>query len=158
LLHLRRRVRDPLFVDETVLGMFRGILRRSRTCSTSDAAHRVTLRHRRLVDDAKVLLTLWATRRVLLAELSKELRCSAFHLCHLFRSVEGMTMHEYQTQLRLRAAVQCLLECRSKDLAQLAIELGFCSHSHFSAVFRRTFGTAPSSFVKQLSATDRPTE
>jgi AraC-like DNA-binding protein len=32
------------------------------------------------------------------------------------------------------------------DLTALALDLGFSSHSHFSAVFRRTFGLTPSRF------------
>jgi AraC-like DNA-binding protein len=35
---------------------------------------------------------------------------------------------------------------RQLDLTTLALNLGFSSHSHFSAVFRRAFGLTPSQF------------
>jgi AraC family transcriptional regulator len=35
------------------------------------------------------------------------------------------------------------------DLAALALELGFSSHSHLSDLFRRQFGVAPSTLRQQ---------
>ena len=151
--HLRKDVYDPLFVEETVLGMLDGILRQSTGNSRAHRSGRqATPSQRRFVERAKILLTLWTTRRVPLVELAAHVGCSAFHLCHAFRLVEGSTLHAYQTQLRLHAGVERLLECPRQNLSHLAMELGFCSHSHFSAVFRRTFGRAPSGLVKQLTA------
>ena len=66
------------------------------------------------------------------------------YLTQLFRAMEGVPLHAYLTQLRL---AQALVELpRSEDLTALALELGFSSHSHFSARFRRAFGLSPSAF------------
>jgi AraC-like DNA-binding protein len=47
-------------------------------------------------------------------------------------------------QLRLARA---LIELpHANDLTQLALDLGFSSHSHFAASFRRAFGSTPSAF------------
>lgn len=153
--HLRKNVQDPLFVEETVLGMLGGIVRQSSAMGRGrTGSHEATRAQRRFVERAKMLLTLWTTRRVPLVELAARAGCSAFHLCHSFRLAEGSTLHEYQTQLRLRAAVERLVECPPENLSRLALELGFCSHSHFSAAFRRAFGSAPSRFVQELSEGD----
>jgi AraC-like DNA-binding protein len=149
--HLREDVHDPLFVEETVLRMLDTVLRHSMSSSMQIAARPATPAQRRFVERSKMLLTLWTTRRVPLVELASRVGCSAFHLCHSFRLAEGSTLHEYQTQLRLRAAVERLVECPPENLSRLALELGFCSHSHFSAAFRRTFGSTPSRFVEGLT-------
>jgi AraC-like DNA-binding protein len=147
LLHLRERERDPLFVEETVIRLLIGALAQSDGHSHRVSGREATPQQRRLVEQAKMVLTLETTRRVALAGLASRVGCSAFHLCRSFRLVEGMTLHEYQTQLRLRRAVERLVECPTENLSQLAIEMGFCSHSHFSAAFRRAFGTTPSAIA-----------
>jgi AraC family transcriptional regulator len=48
------------------------------------------------------------------------------------------------TQLRLARALAELPH--TDDLTTLALDVGFSSHSHFSAAFRRAFGMTPSQF------------
>jgi AraC-like DNA-binding protein len=68
---------------------------------------------------------------------------SPFHLARAFRRHTGYTLHEYRTHLRLRAVVE-RLEHGDEDLAAIARHVGFSSHSHLTATFRRTFGVPPS--------------
>jgi AraC-like DNA-binding protein len=42
------------------------------------------------------------------------------------------------------------------DLSTLALEVGFSSHSHFSAAFRRAFGCTPSQFRQTTRGRQRP--
>jgi AraC-like DNA-binding protein len=65
--------------------------------------------------------------------------------------VEGVPLHGYLTQLRLARALVELPH--ASDLTTLALDLGFSSHSHFTAVFRAAFGCTPSQFRE----TARPT-
>jgi AraC family transcriptional regulator len=58
--------------------------------------------------------------------------------------VEGAALHEYITQLRLARALAEIPH--TDDLTTLALDVGFSSHSHFSAAFRRAFGMTPSQF------------
>ncbi|TLZ02650.1 MAG: helix-turn-helix transcriptional regulator, partial [Gammaproteobacteria bacterium] len=37
-----------------------------------------------------------------------------------------------------------------EDLSALSLDLGFSSHSHFSAAFQRTYGRTPSEFRRSL--------
>ena len=72
---------------------------------------------------------------------------SAVHLAQLFRKVTGSSLHRYVMDLRLSHALNRIDE--SSDFTALALDLGFSSHSHFTAAFRRRYdryGHAPSSF------------
>jgi AraC family transcriptional regulator len=54
----------------------------------------------------------------------------------------------YRYQLRLRLARSLDLLNQYDDLTALALEVGFSSHSHFTAAFRRTYGRTPSAFKR----------
>jgi hypothetical protein len=42
------------------------------------------------------------------------------------------------------------------DLSLLALDLGFHSHSHFSAAFKKTFGQTPTQFKKSVTGDRDP--
>jgi len=63
--------------------------------------------------------------------------------------VEGMPLYQYQLRLRLARGLDLLSEY--DDLAALSLELGFSSHSHFSAAFRSAYGRSPSDFRGAVS-------
>lgn len=67
---------------------------------------------------------------------------STFHLCRVFREAMGTTIHAYLNALRLRTSVEELADER-RSLTSVALGLGFCNQSHFTAAFRRHFGTSP---------------
>lgn len=81
-----------------------------------------------------------------LDEIAKTLDASPFHLCRQFRHSTGWTIHGYLTQLRIAHALERLNDEPRIRLLDLALELGFDGHSHFSAVFRRLVGRSPSAF------------
>ncbi len=146
--HLRANdAPDALWVEETTMHLLARLvpLAADRCARTAQA---VTARQRRLVDDARALLALDARQPVRLSELAGRLSCSMFHLCRAFRQVEGTTMHAYQQDVRLRIALEELPA--AEGLTALALDLGFSSHSHFTAVFRRRFGLTPSAVARGL--------
>ena len=77
--------------------------------------------------------------------IARSVGLSPFHLCRVFRRVTGRTLHQYWTTLRLRVAVDRLSHGKV-DLAQLSLDLGFSSHSHFTMAFRREYGLTPSAY------------
>src|SRR5262249_38106866 len=81
---------------------------------------------------------------VLLMDVAREAGTSVFGFARIFREHAGMPLHRYLTLLRLRAALERLCDASGNDLTVLALELGFSSHSHFTEVFRREFGSTPS--------------
>ena len=97
-----------------------------------------------LVDRAKLVLMSDLARRWTLAEIAAEVRCSPVYLTQVFQRVEGLPLYRYQLRLRLARALDLLAQ--DGDLTTLALDLGFSSHSHFSAAFRQAYGRSPSEF------------
>lgn len=96
----------------------------------------------RLVDRVKLVLASDLSRRWTLGALAAEVGASAIYLTQVFQQVEGVPLYRYQLRLRLARGL-ALLDGRA-ELAQVALELGFSSHSHFTAAFRRVYGHPPS--------------
>lgn len=89
----------------------------------------------RLVDRAKLVLVRDLARRWTLAEVAAEVGVSAVYLTQSFHQVEGVPLYRYQLRLRLARALDLLRDY--EDLAALGMELGFSSHSHFTAAFAK---------------------
>jgi len=81
-----------------------------------------------------------------LHELARAVGLSPFELCRLFRRGTGSTVHGYRTRLRLAHGLERLAREPRARLVDLALDLGFDSHSHFTEVFRRSLGRTPSAF------------
>jgi AraC family transcriptional regulator len=79
-----------------------------------------------------------------LADIAEAVGASPAYLTDVFSRVEGVPLHRYLMQLRLARALVELPDAR--DITTLALNLGFSSHSHFTASFRRAFGCTPSQF------------
>ena len=105
----------------------------------------------RLVDRAKLVLASDLARRWTLAEVAAEVRGSPVYLTQVFQQVEGLPLYRYQLRLRLARALDLIAQY--DDLTALSLDLGFSSHSHFSAAFREAYGRSPSQF--RQSALDR---
>ncbi len=136
---LRERVAEPLEAESLALTL----VQRALGPRTSQRAGASTGRQR-LVDRVKLVLASDLARRWTLAEIGAELRCSPVYLTQVFRQVEGLPLYRYQLRLRLARALDLLAHC--DDLCALSFDLGFSSHSHFSAAFRAAYGRSPSEF------------
>lgn len=98
----------------------------------------------RLVGRAKTYLAANLSEPMRLEHIARAAGTTPAYLTSVFRRVEGCPLHKYLVQLRLARALVELP--KTSDLTALAFELGFSSHSHFTAVFRRAFGCTPSAF------------
>lgn len=98
----------------------------------------------RLADRVKTLIASDLGRRWSLAEVGREMGVSPVYLTQVFQQVEGMPLYRYHMRLRLARALELLP--RSQDLTALGLDLGFSSHSHFTAAFRRAYGQTPAMF------------
>ncbi len=95
------------------------------------------------VERARQFIAEDPTRREGLAAIANAAACSPFHLARQFRRHTGRSLHAYRDDLRLSLALQ-RLSAGASSLAQLALELGYAHHSHFSAAFKRCLGLTPS--------------
>jgi AraC-like DNA-binding protein len=108
---------------------------------------------RRLIRRTKEFLQANLSGPVRLADVARAVGASPAYLTDVFRRIEGIPLHGYLTQLRLARALEELRD--ADDLTTLALSLGFSSHSHFSAAFRRAFDCTPSQF-RDASRTKSP--
>lgn len=127
---------NSLRAEETTLRLVRRLL--TADCAVTP----VTAAQRRLVQRAKQTLHADPRHRWSLSEIAQALNTSPVHLTQTFSKAEGMPLYRYQTQLRLASALHELP--RTDDLAALALDLGFCSHSQFTTAFKRMYGVSPS--------------
>jgi AraC family transcriptional regulator len=140
---LRHNIVEPLEAESLALTL----VQRALGARTSHAAG-ASVGRQLLVDRAKLVLTSDLARRWTLAEIAAEVRCSPVYLTQVFQQVEGLPLYRYQLRLRLARALDLLAQC--DDLTALGLDLGFSSHSHFSAAFRQAYGRSPSEF-RQLA-------
>lgn len=104
-------------------------------------------RQRELAERARTIVTRYGARRCAVTDLARHLGCTVFHLSRTFRHVHGYTLSAYRVEVRLARAIVHLDRDPTASLTDVALEAGFSSHSHFTACFRKRFGTTPSRFV-----------
>ncbi len=136
---------DALDVEESVVGLLDRVLalvhrgRGTVSLASGISGGRATLAAR-----ARRLLATHTAERNPLSSLARSLECSPFHLCRAFKEDTGLSLNQYRDRLRLRKALE-LIE-RGAGLTDVALEVGYSSHSHFTLAFRRIFGMTPTAF------------
>lgn len=143
---------DALLVEERALNLLSAVLRSAHGASRPASGRErpsVTRRTVDAVERVRRCLALDLRRRVSLAELAADTGMSPFHVCRVFRSAVGMTISEYRTERRVRAALEPVLA--GEDLSQTALAFGFDSHSHFTSAFHRVFGVPPSVLRRRIT-------
>jgi AraC family transcriptional regulator len=136
---LRQKVAEPLEAESLSLTLLQRALGRRTTHAPG-----ATFGRQRLADRVKLVLAGDLSRRWTLAEIAAEVRGSPVYLTQVFQQVEGLPLYRYQLRLRLARALDLL--AHYDDLTDLSQDLGFSSHSHFSAAFREAYGRSPSEF------------
>jgi AraC-like DNA-binding protein len=66
-------------------------------------------------------------------------------LSRTFRRTVGLSLRRYVHRLRARTAADRLAS-GVENLTELAFDLGYSDHSHFTNSFRREWGATPSDF------------
>lgn len=137
---------DHLLIEDVVHELVR-----EAVMIAADAARRVPPKMRTTtlrvhIDQSEAVKAFMAQRyaqKVTLDQIAAHVHAAPCHLCRLFRRVVGVPIHRYLNRLRLREAITRLSDPRA-NLAGVAIDVGFASHSHFTDAFRREFGVPPS--------------
>jgi AraC family transcriptional regulator len=138
---LNRGAMETLEAESLTLAL----LRRALGKRTSHAATGRVGRQK-LVDRAKLVLSSDLGRRWTLGEIAADVGVSPVYLTQMFQQVEGLPLYRYQLRLRLARALDLLGDYL--DLTDLALDLGFSSHSHFSAAFKQAYGQTPLKFQR----------
>jgi AraC family transcriptional regulator len=142
---LERGLVDPLELEQEVIDVVACALKGAYGSAVLllDARRRAEAAHRELADAARAELAHDVAAPTSVTLLARHLGVSPYHGCRVFRAQTGNTLHRYRLELRMRVALERLSE-PGMGLSQVAHELGFVSHSHFTAVMREHLGATPS--------------
>jgi AraC-like DNA-binding protein len=89
---------------------------------------------------------------ITLAALCTQTRMNRNKLHFGFKQQFGMSVHEYQTELRMRAAWR-LLETTARPISEIAEQAGYEEPTNFTAAFKKHFAVLP----RQVRANAAPT-
>jgi AraC-like DNA-binding protein len=143
---------DALAIDEAALELLAAVLGGAyRVRGLPAKAVRASTRSARseVVQRTRLLLATTFNESASLADVGRAVHASPFHLARLFRRESGLSIHQYRHRLRLRAALARIADGES-NLSELALDLGFSSHSHLTDAFRLAFGMSPADCRKSL--------
>ncbi len=149
---LGRGIADPLEAEDVSLALLASALRTARGPErTGRGREGARDRRRQQVEGARIALLTQPDRKWTLSALARQVYSSPYHLAHIFRAEVGLPVHQYLQRARLARALDLLLETE-RELTDIALDLGFSSHSHFTAVFRRMIGLSPSAFRRSAGS------
>lgn len=144
---------DVLYVEETILNALTTTLEKTYALHKKTASPGSWLPRENdgMIDAVQLLLAKTFRRKLSLTTIASKMGISVFHLCRVFRKQTGVTLHRYRHQLRLRHSLALVADSAGADLTEVALDLGYSSHSHFSFVFRKTFEMTPARFRRAAS-------
>jgi len=88
---------------------------------------------------------------VSLETLARVAGLSPFHFARLFKKTVGIAPHQYLIRRRVERAKELLLTTES-EIAEIAVQVGFCDQSHLTSHFKRTYGIAPGAFLRSTTS------
>lgn len=139
---------DKLEIEEQILMLLAQVIRHAHHLSSRASKHSpaTACLHHEIVDHIKVTLSRRFAEKIDLSQLAAAVSVSPYFLCRIFKDETRLSIHQYLVRLRLMNALEHIAEQPGDSLAQIALDLGFSSHSHFSTAFLREFGMTPSAF------------
>jgi AraC-like DNA-binding protein len=143
---VQRGTADRLLVEQEVLSLFGDAVRAARRISCEARLGR----RRDVVEAVRAEIARDPLRAITVRALALAVDISPFHLCRIFRALTGRTLHDHVLELRLRHALE-RIGIEHDGLSRIALDMGFSSHSHFTAAFRRRFGLTPSQARRELA-------
>lgn len=87
---------------------------------------------------------------VTLTDVAEHVHFSRYYLLRAFRQATGMPPHQYLDSVRVRHAQKLL--GRGEPLADVALQSGFGSQSHFTQRFKQIIGVTPGVYARELQA------
>lgn len=151
---LRRKHRDELAIEESAIRLVNAAVGANHGVRGELAQSELSKREIEVVVAVAEYLNAHYRQPLKLKDIAAHTGYSMFHLCRLFQSQTRTSVHRYLTHLRLLAATELLTETE-QSIVRIALDLGFSSHSHFTAAFTRWSGSSPKR-VRSRPGPDRP--
>lgn len=80
-----------------------------------------------------------------LAQVARHVHMSPFHFHRVFAKMVGMTSKQYLLRRQFQMS-KWLLRATRVPIGDIAGQLGFASHGHFTSAFHRVLGTTPTDY------------
>lgn len=97
---------------------------------------------RLVVERVKALVKENAKQGLSVRWLAKEVALSHTYLCNLFKKQTGLTLGEYQTQVKIDLAKELLADHRKKSY-EVGYDVGYNNPGYFARTFKRVTGMSP---------------
>lgn len=107
--------------------------------------HELFERYREAVNAAIDFINSNYTRQIYIDEVCKIAMMSQPYFSYLFKQITGKTFVEYVNNLRIRKAIDLLLEGRMR-ISEVCFTVGFNDTAHFNKMFKKETGLSPSSY------------
>lgn len=98
-----------------------------------------------IIEDLKKYIDNHYKEKLILDELSEKFFINKYHMIRLFKSRYGLTIINYQTNLRIGASKQ-LLRFSDLSMEDISLQCGFDDPNYFSRTFKSVEGSSPSSY------------
>ena len=89
-------------------------------------------------------------RKLTLPELAALTDWNMYHFARMFKKYLHEPPYQYLQKARIEKA-KLLIQDETLSVSQVALELGFENHSHFSQTFRKRVGLSPDAYRKSLN-------
>jgi AraC family transcriptional regulator len=144
---LQGPIRDPLLVEAVGVVLSGQLVRR---WSSQPSLRRVKgqLSARQIRNTLDVIENSMSSG-LRVRDLANQIGVGTHQFTRLFRQTMGCSPYRFVILLRIERA-RLLLEKTALPLAEIALELGFVSQSHFTSVFRREVRTTPQAYRSSL--------
>jgi AraC family transcriptional regulator len=139
-----QRPKDSLYLQTIVQTLSVHLLREYSTASPSDEQEAGALSRSRL---HRVQRYIWRhlADNLSLDDLADEVGISKYHFSRRFKKRTGQSPYQFVIYERVRAARQQIRET-TQSLAQIALNTGFSSQSHFTRTFKQHVGVTPGQY------------
>ena len=135
---------DPFMLN----ALFYGVLYQCKKLTVSTELPKASTVHSRIAMDVKSYLDLHFHENCSLLILSQEIHASPNHIRIAFRAEYGVSPYEYVLQKRIEQAKILIAEQRT-SFTDIAIQLGFCSQSHFNKLFKARVHCTPKEYQEE---------
>ncbi len=143
---------DELAIEESMIQLLHDVVRVTYGTHARGVAHAMDgspsaaalRRQREIASFTEGLLSSRWDESLRLDGIAAAAGVSPYHLCRLFRRSTGLSLHQYRNRMRVRMALEPVTET-ARALSDIAVDSGYCHHSHFTGAFGREFGCPPAS-------------
>ena len=88
-------------------------------------------------------------QKITAKELAEKCFYNPSYFSRIFKEVTGKTMVEYIQDLRIKNAC-VLLECSSKTIDEISVDVGYANPTRFYEIFKKTMGTTPHGYRQEI--------